>query len=161
MQITIIEIQIVDGIDGQPYCRLAEITISNGVKKYTWSVGGIPLDGDAQAYLDGIVDDIWRDAEARGGVPQTEITYVLPIRTPALYADDVYVSSRDIKDNPDEAFAEAIAETEKAKGKPKSLDLISRSTLKAVEKAREEIGDLKQKIKTMEDDIKDLKKKIK
>lgn len=98
-----------------------------------------------------------------------------PIRTPALYADDVYVSSRDIKDDPDEAFVEAKAETEKSKGAPKSLDLISRSTLKAVEKAREEIGDLKQKLrdrtdeinllkhelKTITDEIKEIKKKLK
>lgn len=80
---------------------------------------------------------------------------------PVLTVSDVIVQSRDINADADTAFEEAKAESDKGKGEPKSLDLISRSTLKAVEKAREEIGDLKQKIKTMEDDIKDLKKKIK
>ena len=86
-------------------------------------------------------------------LPDKEI-FVLPIRAPAVYADDIYVSSRDIKDNPDEAFAEALAETKKSKGQPKSLDLISRSTLKALEHAMKEIERLSL-------DVEQLKKKIK
>lgn len=102
-------------------------------------------------------------------------TFSRPIQAPAVYADDIFVSSRDIKDDPDEAFVEAINETKKSKGHPKSLDLIARSTLKALEKAREEIGDLKQKLrdrtdeinllkqelKTVTDEIKEIKKKLK
>lgn len=88
--------------------------------------------------------------------PDKEI-FSLPIQAPAIYADDIFVSSRDVKDDPDEAFVEAKAETEKAKGEPKSLDLISRSTLKAVEKAREEIKELKQKLKDRTDEIAKLK----
>lgn len=174
MQITITEIQTVDDIDGQPYCRHAKIAISNNGTTYAWNVGGIPLDSDAQAYLDNMADDIWRDAEARGEAPQTEEIIQRPIRTPALYADDVFVSSRKIKDDPDDAFDEAMAETSKD-GQPKSLDLISRSTLKALEQAREHIKDLRQKlkdksdeigllkldIKAMADDIKEIKKKLK
>lgn len=72
-----------------------------------------------------------------------------PIITPALYAGDVYVSSRDIKDDPYEAFAEALAETSKKRGEPKSLDLIARSTLKALEKAIKEIEILKQEIEKL------------
>ena len=108
-------------------------------------------------------------------IVETEKYFDLPIRTPALYANDVFVSSRDINPDADAAFIEAKTETEKAKGEPKSLDLISRSTLKAVEKAREEIGDLKQKLrdrtdeiallkqemKTITDEIKEIKKKLK
>lgn len=108
-------------------------------------------------------------------IPPENKRFFTQIETPALYAQDIFVTSRDIKDDPDEAFVEAKAETEKSKGAPKSLDLISRSTLKAVEKAREEIGDLKQKLrdrtdeinllkrelKTITDEIKEIKKKLK
>lgn len=86
-------------------------------------------------------------------LPDKEI-FARPIQAPAVYADDIYVSSRDIKDNPDEAFAEALAETKKSKGQPKSLDLISRSTLKALEHAMKEIERLSL-------DVEQLKKKIK
>ena len=86
-------------------------------------------------------------------LPEKEI-FLRPIQAPAVYADDIYVSSRDIKDNPDEAFAEALAETKKSKGQPKSLDLISRSTLKALEHAMKEIERLSL-------DVEQLKKKIK
>lgn len=107
-------------------------------------------------------------------LPDKEI-FSRPIQSPAVYADDIFVSSRDINHDADAAFAEAIQETKKEKGQAKSLDLISRSTLKAVEKAREEIGDLKQKLrdrtdeinllkhelKTITDEIKEIKKKLK
>lgn len=84
--------------------------------------------------------------------------FFVPIETHALYADDVFVSSRDIKDDPDEAFTEALDETKKSKGQPKSLDLISRSTLKALEKARREIDELKAAIKELEKTVKKLEK---
>lgn len=90
-------------------------------------------------------------------LPEKEI-FLRPIQAPALYAEDVFVSSRDVKDDPDEAFIEAKAETEKAKGEPKSLDLISRSTLKAVEKAREEIKALEATVKDLEKRLKKLEK---
>lgn len=80
--------------------------------------------------------------------------YFVPIETPALYAEDVFVSSRDIKDDPLEALAEALTETQKGKGKPKSLDMIARSTLKALEHAMKEIDKLRL-------DVEQLKKKVK
>lgn len=69
--------------------------------------------------------------------------YFVPIETPALYAEDIFVSSRDIKDSPDEALAEALTETKKARGEPKSLDLISRSAIKILEHAMKEIKNLR------------------
>lgn len=83
-----------------------------------------------------------------------QLIFAKPIVTPALYADDVFVSSRDIKDDPEEAFAEALTETNKSKGQPKSLDLIARSTLKALEYAMKEIEQLRL-------EVDQLKKKVK
>lgn len=85
-------------------------------------------------------------------LPDKEI-FSKPIQAPAIYADDVFVSSRKIKDDPEEAFAEALAETEKT-GEPKSLDLISRSTLRALEHAMKEIKKLRL-------EVDQLKKKVK
>lgn len=73
---------------------------------------------------------------------------------PTLIVEDILVQSRDIKDDPDEALAEALAETGKAKGEPKSLDLITRSTLKALEHAMKEIKKLRL-------EVDQLKKKVK
>jgi len=81
-----------------------------------------------------------------------------PIQTPALYAEDIFVSSRKVKDDPDEAFEEAKQETRKPKGQPKSLDLISRSTLKALEQSREKIKELEQTIAALEKRLKKLEK---
>lgn len=89
--------------------------------------------------------------------PDKEI-FSLPIQAPAIYADDVFVSSRDINHDADAAFAEAIQETQKSKGQPKSLDLISRSTLKALEKARREIDELKAAVNELEKTVKKLEK---
>jgi len=97
------------------------------------------------------------DIEVETIQPQNK-KYFVPIETLALYADDVFVSSRDIKDDPDEAFTEALDETKKSKGQPKSLDLISRSTLKALEKARNEIKDLEATVKDLEKRLKKLEK---
>lgn len=83
--------------------------------------------------------------------------FAKPIVTPAVYADDIFVSSRNIKDDPDEAFAEALAETGKTKGEPKSLDLIARSTLKAVQNERKKIKALEATIKELDDRLKKLK----
>ena len=62
------------------------------------------------------------DIEVETIQPQNK-KYFVPIETPALYADDVFVSSRDIKDDPDpeKALLNAIAEMEKGAGNPKSL----------------------------------------
>ncbi len=76
---------------------------------------------------------------------------------PVLIVSDIIVQSRDIKADADAAFEEAKAESDKGKGEPKSLDLISRSTLRALEKAREEIKELKQKLKDQTDEIAKLK----
>jgi len=84
----------------------------------------------------------------------TEQVFVLPIRTPAVYAEDIFVSSRKINDDADEALDEAILESEKAHGEPKSLDLIARSTVKKV-------SELKQKIVDLEDKIDKLDKRLK
>lgn len=86
-------------------------------------------------------------------LPDKEI-FSRPIQAPAVYAEDIYVSSRDIKDDPNEALAEALTETKKRKGEPKSLDIISRSTLKALEHAIKEIDKLRLEVER-------LKKKIK
>lgn len=81
-----------------------------------------------------------------------------PIQTPALYAQDIFVSSRKVKDDPDEAFEEARQETLKPKGQPKSLDLISRSTLKALEQSREKIKELEQTIAALDKRLKKFEK---
>lgn len=81
-----------------------------------------------------------------------------PIQTPAIYADDVFVSSRKIKDDPDEALQEAINEAEKPEGTAKSLDLIARSTIKIVEQQRRKIKDLEAAIIELEKKIKKLDK---
>ena len=90
--------------------------------------------------------------------PSPYEVFYKPIQTPALYAEDIFVSSRDIKDDPDEAFAEALQETRKEKGQPKSLDLITRSALKALERSREDIKDLKKTISDLEKRLKKLEK---
>ena len=86
--------------------------------------------------------------------PPTEEIFNLPIRTPAVYADGIFVSSRKIKDDPDEALDEAVLESEKEHGTPKSLDLISRSTAKNVVA-------LRQKVRYLEDLVDKLEKRIK
>lgn len=82
------------------------------------------------------------------------------LNPPVLTVSDVIVQSRDINADADTAFEEAKAESDKGKGEPKSLDLISRSTLKAVEKAREDIKELKQKLKDRTDEIDKLKMEV-
>lgn len=79
-------------------------------------------------------------------------------KPPTIIVSDLIVMSRDIKDDPDEAFLEAATESEKAE---KSLDLISRSTLKALSAARDEIKELKQKLKDKTDDIAALVRELK
>jgi len=81
---------------------------------------------------------------------KTKEVFALPIETPALYADDIFVSSRTIKDDPDEAFAEALAEASKAKGQAKSLDLIARSSAKMLEKLRAQVKELEKRVKKLE-----------
>lgn len=78
---------------------------------------------------------------------------------PVLTVSDVIVQSRDINADADTAFEEAKAESDKGKGEPKSLDLIARSTLKALEKAREEIAELKTTLKELEKRLAKLEKK--
>jgi len=82
--------------------------------------------------------------------PQTEIAFELPIRAPSITVDDIFVESRTIKDDPDEAFAEALAETSKAKGQAKSLDLIARSSAKMLEKLRAQVKELEKRVKKLE-----------
>lgn len=89
-------------------------------------------------------------SEPEGG---EQLIFAKPIVAPAIYVEDIYVSSRKIKDDPDEAFAEALAETGK-EGEPKSLDLIARSTLRALEHALKEIKKLRL-------EVDQLKKKVK
>ena len=81
------------------------------------------------------------------------------LNPPVLTVSDVIVQSRDINADADSAFEEAKAESDKGKGEPKSLDLISRSTLKALEKAREEIAELKTTLKELEKRLAKLEKK--
>lgn len=80
------------------------------------------------------------------------------LKPPVLTVSDIIVQSRDINPDADDAFAEAKAETSKPKGQPKSLDLILRSTIKALEKAREEIKELEATVKDLEKRIKKLEK---
>ena len=80
----------------------------------------------------------------------TEQVFVLPIRTPAIYAEDIFVSSRKIKDDPDEAFLEAITESEKPHGQDKSLDLITRSQTKIIKELLRQITALEKRVKKLE-----------
>lgn len=146
---------------GSPLYRCVKIHISDSTTTLEWNVGNLPLDGDLLPLLDARFAELWEASNQSPVIVPDVYEYLQSIKTPAIYADDVFVSSRDIKDDPNEAFMEAIRETGKAKGEPKSLDLISRSALKALERAREEIVSLKREIKTMADEIKDIKKKIK
>ncbi len=151
----IIGTQIVLDFDTQiPLHRAAKIFISQGGAAYEYHVGGLPLEGDLQVILDSRFDELWAAASAAGNIVPEYQNFVLPIKAPALYADDVFVSSRDIKDDPLEALAEALTETKKGKGKPKSLDMIARSTLKALEHAMKEIDKLRL-------DVEKLRKKVK
>ena len=73
---------------------------------------------------------------------QTVIDFKLPLRAPSITVDDIFVESRDIKDDPNEAFAEALAEAGKAKGQAKSLDLIVRSMLRKIEQLEKRLSKL-------------------
>jgi len=151
--ITIVSKRIVN-LEGIPPFRHADIIISDGQQSFSLGVGGLPLDGDLQAALDARFDELWEVASAAGILVPEYQDFSLPIKTPAVYAEDIYVSSRKIKDDPDEALAEALTEAKKARGEPKSLDLISRSTLRALEHAMKEIDKLRL-------DVEQLKKKVK
>lgn len=61
--------------------------------------------------------------------PQTETVFDLPLRTPAIYAADYFVSSPRVKDDPLEAIRDAINEAVK---KDKSLALIVLSLAKGM-----------------------------
>jgi len=82
--------------------------------------------------------------------PPSEQVFALPIRTPAIYAEDIFVSSRKIKDDPDEAFLEAITESEKPHGQDKSLDLITRSQTKIIKELLRQIAALEKRVKKLE-----------
>lgn len=82
-------------------------------------------------------------------LPDKEI-FFRPIQAPALYADDIFVSSRKIKDDPDEAFAEAVAESEKPHGEAKSLDLITRSQTQMIKELHRKIVELEKHVKKLE-----------
>lgn len=81
--------------------------------------------------------------------PPSEQVFALPIRTPAIYAEDIFVSSRKIKDDPDEAFSEAIEESEKPRGEAKSLDLITRSQTKMIKELLRRITALEKIVKKL------------
>ena len=82
--------------------------------------------------------------------PPSEQVFALPIRTSAIYAEDIFVSSRKIKDDPDEAFLEAITESEKPHGQDKSLDLITRSQTKIIKELLRQIAALEKRVKKLE-----------
>lgn len=90
--------------------------------------------------------------------PSPYQVFVMPLKAPAIYVEDIFVSSRKIKDDPDEALDEAFLESEKAHGEPKSLDLISRSTAKNVMALRQRVRDLESLIDKLEKRIKKLEK---
>jgi len=151
-------VTVLDPDTQAPLHRAVKIIVSKNNSAYEFHVGGLPLSGDLQAVLDGRFDELWSAAEARGVSATKEIIFQLAIATPALYAQDIFVSSRKVKDDPDEAFEEAKQETRKPKGEPKSLDLISRSTLKALEQSREKIKELEQTIAALDKRLKKLEK---
>lgn len=136
----------------------------NSIKRETDVISFIPLDEENRDFAAFIA---WNSQQATPLDWETLISpmpdelyreFDKPIKTTALYADDVYVSSRDINPDADAAFLEAIQETEKEKGQAKSLDLIARSALKALEKARREIYELKATVKEIEKRLKKLEK---
>ena len=77
-------------------------------------------------------------------------TFEIPIQAPAIYVEDIFVSSRKIKDDPDEAFAEVEFESEKPHGEPKSLDLIARSHTRMIRKLQNENDKLEKRLKKLE-----------
>jgi hypothetical protein len=62
-----------------------------------------------------------------GIVAPIEQVFHLPLRAPSITVKDVFVESRQIKDDPAAALAEALTEASKPLGTAKSLDLIARS----------------------------------
>jgi len=76
----------------------------------------------------------------------TEVIFDLPIRAPSITVGDLFVESRNIKDDPDEAMDEAMAEADKGKGKAKSLDLIARSSLRMIDKLRRQVAVLEKRL---------------
>jgi len=77
---------------------------------------------------------------------KSEEIFDLPIRAPSITVGDLFVESRNIKDDPDEAMDEAMAEADKGKGKAKSLDLIARSSLRMIDKLRRQVAVLEKRL---------------
>ena len=83
-------------------------------------------------------------------VEMEQYIFNIPITTPAIYVEDIFVSSREIKKKPEEAFAEAVAESEKPHGQAKSLDLITRSQTQMIKELRRQIIELEKRLKKLE-----------
>lgn len=148
--IQIISIQQVgDTSPDDALTRSVSIIISQNSESYEYAVGGLPLDGDLQPILDARFDELWQGAKERGSIPPEKLVYGYPIQAP-----DFLVATPPIKDNPDEALDEAIAEMEKGEGVPKSLALIALSLAKSAKREREEN-------RVMKAEIEELKEKVK
>lgn len=123
----------------------AEIEIENNGTTYLWRVGNVPKNVDAQAFLEENESVYWRLAEIRKDLPKIYVEYSKPIK-----ASDFIVSTPKIKDDPDEAFLEAITESEKPHGEAKSIDLITRSQNKMIKELLLQITDLEKRVKKLE-----------
>ena len=61
MTIEIVDVRLIDDLDGNITSRHADIIITDNGNAYTYGVGGLPLVGNLQTILDG------REAELLGG----------------------------------------------------------------------------------------------
>lgn len=97
--ITILNLVTTTDISGTPIARAALVLISNGVNTYKLAVGGIPLTGDAQAYLDGIEVQLLADAQANGAVLSAQEVWRLQQSPLVIYYASIIKSLYDDVDN--------------------------------------------------------------
>lgn len=57
-----------DPFTNQPSGRAVNIFITDNTDAYTYNVGGLALEGDLQAILDGMEADLWIEVQANGVV---------------------------------------------------------------------------------------------
>lgn len=72
--VTLVSLQTITRLDGTPISRAAQTIVADGVNVYRLAVGGIPLVGDAQAYLNGIADQLLTEAQQVGTADSNALT---------------------------------------------------------------------------------------
>jgi len=118
-------------------------------------IGNCKTKTSSTVKLDSAEEQVIEQACAEGAISlanqnehevKTEEVFALPLRAPSITVGDIFVESRDIKDDPYEALAEAMNEASKGKGSAKSLDLIARSSLRMIDKLRRQVAVLEKRL---------------